>query len=106
MNSVVVPSASVADDADVAARLAGPRPRPRSVNASVPVIFSEAAVSPRLNCSGSTPMFTRLLRWIRSNDSAITALTPSSYVPLAAQSRDDPDPYSLPANTISGTPAA
>ncbi len=49
-------------------------------------------------------MFTRLLRWIRSKLSAITTLTPSSSVPLAAQSRDDPEPYSLPAMTISGTP--
>ena len=27
----------------------------------------------------------------------MTALTPSSAVPLAAQSREDPEPYSLPA---------
>ena len=33
---------------------------------------------PRLNCSGSTPMPTRLLRWMRSKLSAMTALTPSS----------------------------
>ena len=43
---------------------------------------------------------------MRSNDSAITAFTPSSSVPLAAQSRDDPEPYSLPASTSSGTPSA
>ena len=50
-------------------------------------------------------MLTRLLRWIRSKLSAMTAFTPSSIVPFAAQSRDDPDPYSLPARTTSGTPA-
>ena len=36
----------------------------------------------------------------------MTALTPSSRVPLAAQSRDEPEPYSLPASTTSGTPSA
>jgi hypothetical protein len=45
------------------------------------------------------------LRWMRSKLSAMTARTPSSMVPLAAQSRDDPEPYSLPAITTSGTPA-
>ena len=34
----------------------------------------------------------RLARWIRSNEVASTALTPRSRVPLAAQSRDDPEP--------------
>ena len=43
---------------------------------------------------------------MRSKLSAITAFTPSSSVPFAAQSRDDPDPYSLPAMTSSGTPAS
>ena len=42
---------------------------------------------------------------MRSKLSAMTARTPSSRVPLAAQSRDDPVPYSLPANTTSGTPS-
>jgi hypothetical protein len=32
---------------------------------------------------------------MRSKDCAITALTPSRLVPLAAQSRDEPLPYSL-----------
>ena len=36
----------------------------------------------------------------------MTALTPSSAVPLAAQSRDEPDPYSAPARMTSGMPAA
>src|ERR1700731_777459 len=31
---------------------------------------------------------------------------PSKRGPLAAQSRDDPDPYSLPASTMVGTPSA
>ncbi len=48
----------------------------------------------------------RLERWIRSKLSAMTARTPSNAVPLAAQSRDEPDPYSLPASTTSGTPSS
>ena len=43
---------------------------------------------------------------MRSKLSAITAFTPSSIVPFAAQSRDEPEPYSLPAITTSGTPAS
>ena len=39
---------------------------------------------------------------MRSKLSAITARTPSSTVPLAAQSRELPVPYSLPAMTTSG----
>ena len=42
---------------------------------------------------------------MRSNDFAITARTPSNAVPFAAQSRDDPEPYSAPAKTIKGTPS-
>ena len=45
-------------------------------------------------------MPTRFERWMRSKLSAMTALTPSSSVPFAAQSRDEPVPYSLPAMTI------
>jgi hypothetical protein len=48
----------------------------------------------------------RLERWMRSKLSAITARTPSSDVPLAAQSRLEPEPYSLPAKITSGVPAA
>jgi hypothetical protein len=48
----------------------------------------------------------RFDRWMRSDDSTRTARTPSSSVPLAARSRDDPDPYSLPPSTISGTPSS
>ena len=36
----------------------------------------------------------------------MTARTPSSAVPLAAQSREEPEPYSLPPRTISGVPSA
>ena len=44
---------------------------------------------------------------MRSKLSAITALTPKQpIVPLAAQSRDEPVPYSLPATTTSGTPSS
>ena len=71
-----------------------PSAMPRISYCSLPVRPSEAAVTPAWNCSGSTPMFTRLLRWMRSKLSAMTALTPSSRVPFAAQSRDDPEPYS------------
>ena len=48
----------------------------------------------------------RFDRWIRSKLSAMTARTPSSAVPLAAQSRDDPDPYSFPARITRGTSSA
>ena len=41
---------------------------------------------------------------MRSKLWAITALTPSSAVPFAAQSRELPVPYSWPAMTMSGTP--
>ncbi|KYN05811.1 hypothetical protein ALC62_03290, partial [Cyphomyrmex costatus] len=37
---------------------------------------------------------------ILSYDSAITARIPSKYGPLAAQSLEDPDPYSLPTRAI------
>ena len=50
-------------------------------------------------------MPTRLLRWMRSKLCAMTALTPRSRVPLAAQSRELPVPYSCPAMMTSGVPA-
>ena len=75
-------------------------------NVSSPLIPSDSTLSPVLNCSGSTPMPTRLLRWMRSKLFATTALTPRSCVPLAAQSRELPVPYSSPANTMVGVPAA
>src|SRR5205085_6045253 len=40
----------------------------------------------------------RFERWMRSNDCVITARTPRRPGPLAAQSREDPLPYSFPAN--------
>ena len=43
------------------------------------------------------PIIRRFERWIRSYDSAIAARTPSRFGPFAAQSRDEPEPYSLPA---------
>ncbi len=59
-----------------------------------------------LNWQGSTPMPTRLERWMRSKLRAITALTPSSCVPFAAQSRELPVPYSSPAKMTVGVPRA
>ena len=50
-------------------------------------------------------MPTRFERWMRSKDWAMTARTPSRLVPLAAQSRDEPLPYSTPAKITSGTPS-
>ena len=76
------------------------------VNVSVPVRPRDSAFWPAGYCSGSTPMPIRFERWIRSYDSAMTARTPSSMVPLAAQSRDEPEPYSLPDRMTSGMPAA
>ena len=76
------------------------------VKRSSPVKPSEVRVSAPVNCSGSTPIPTRLERWMRSKLSTITARTPSRLVPFAAQSRDEPVPYSLPANTTSGTLSA
>ncbi|MDT4852777.1 hypothetical protein FQZ97_870210 [compost metagenome] len=73
---------------------------------SLPVIPSVCALSLPLNCSGSTPMPTRLERWMRSKLRATTALMPSSCVPLAAQSRLEPVPYSSPAKITVGIFAA
>ena len=47
-------------------------------------------------------MKTRFERWIRSKLLAITAFTPSNCVPLAAQSRELPVPYSSPAKMTVG----
>src|SRR6266571_5301359 len=49
---------------------------------------------------------TRLERWMRSKLRTITARTPRSNVPFAAQSRELPVPYSSPPNTTVGTPSA
>ena len=69
-----------------------PSAMPEIEYTSSPVRFSDSAESPSWNCSGSTPMPMRLERWMRSYDCAITARTPRSRVPLAAQSREDPEP--------------
>ena len=66
--------------------------RPVIVNSSSPVRPSDSTDSPSGNMIGRTPMPTRLERWMRSKDSAMTARTPSSWVPFAAQSREDPEP--------------
>ena len=42
---------------------------------------------------------------MRSKLLAMTALMPSSAVPLAAQSRLEPVPYSAPASTTRGVPS-
>src|SRR5581483_9091641 len=77
-------------------------PRPTMSYVSVPSSFNVCAVVPSLNCNGSTPMPTRFERWMRSKLCATTTLTPSRFVPFAAQSRELPVPYSWPASTISG----
>lgn len=43
---------------------------------------------------------------ILSYDSAMTARIPSKYGPLAAQSLEDPDPYSLPTRAIRVVPSS
>ena len=83
-----------------------PISRPRTEYVSCPVRRCVSADSPVLNWSGRTPIPTRFCRWIRSNDSASTNRTPRRAGPFAAQSRDDPLPYSLPASTPSGVPSA
>ena len=88
----------------VTVRASAFRRSPKS-KTSRPVRPSVCAFWPAANWQGSTPMPIRLERWMRSKLSAITAFTPSSIVPLAAQSREDPVPYSLPASTTSGVPA-
>ena len=76
---------------------------PRMVTFSSPFRPRLCQLVPSSSTSGSTPMPTRLERWMRSKLCAITARTPSSRVPLAAQSREEPVPYSLPAKMTSGT---
>ena len=69
--------------------------RPVIENISSPVRPSDAALCPSGNCSGSTPMPTGSSGGCARSSAAITARTPSSRVPLAAQSREEPEPYSL-----------
>ena len=77
---------------------------PVTSKVSKPVSWRLSADIPAANSRGKTPMPMRLLRWMRSKLSASTTRTPSSRVPLAAQSRDEPEPYSFPAITIRGVP--
>ncbi|MNV84532.1 hypothetical protein D3C71_1784110 [compost metagenome] len=79
---------------------------PSMVTVSSPLRLSEAQVVPSSKTKGTTPIPTRFERWIRSKDCAMTALTPRRLVPLAAQSRDEPLPYSTPAKMTSGTPSS
>ena len=93
--------------ADAAA--ATPAPSIASASPSIeysssPLRPSERALWPSGNCNGSTPIPTRFERWMRSKLSAMTARTPSSLVPFAAQSREEPEPYSLPASTTRSVP--
>ena len=111
-----LPRCGLGGDLDRARRGASPDSAPESAfiasarpsieKTSSPVSPSDSALCPSGNCSGSTPIPTRFERWMRSNDSTITARTPSRRVPLAAQSREEPDPYSAPPSTTSGTPSA
>ena len=74
------------------------------VISSLPFSLSDDQVVPGSKVIGSTPMPTRFERWMRSKLSAITAPHAQQFqVPLAAQSRDEPLPYSAPAKTTSGT---
>ena len=80
-------------------------PRPEMVTVSSPLRFSVCQEVPSSKTSGRMPMPTRFERWMRSKLCAITARTPSSLVPFAAQSREEPVPYSRPAKITSGTPS-
>ncbi len=72
------------------------------VKVSVPSNSNEVAFWPLTNTKGATPIPTKLLLWMRSKLSAITAFTPNKNVPFAAQSLEEPEPYSLPAKIIKG----
>ena len=77
-----------------------------TVMVSEPSRPSVSAFCPSMNCSGRMPMPMRLERWMRSKLSAMATRTPSSIGPLAAQSRDEPLPYILPASTAAGVSEA
>ena len=74
VNSLRLPSAPSRTTRIVSARRQSPRRCRGSRSCSRPVSSSDAAFCPSLNCSGSTPMFTRLLRWMRSKLSAMHRL--------------------------------
>ena len=84
----------------------GGRRRSWIVKVSLPSSFSVWRVDPFRELERDTPMPTRFERWMRSKLSVMTARTPSRLVPFAAQSRDEPVPYSLPAMMTSGVPSA
>ena len=64
--------------------------------------LSVSLFSPSINCKGNTPIPIKFERCILSKLSAITAFIPNNLVPLAAQSLDEPVPYSFPAKTTNG----
>jgi hypothetical protein len=64
--------------------------------------FGAVEVQRFAGCPRELPI--RFERCMCSKLSATTARTPSRAGPFAAQSRDEPAPYSRPAITISGTP--
>ncbi|KAG1531638.1 hypothetical protein G6F50_016589 [Rhizopus delemar] len=76
----------------MAGRQLAPSCRPVMAITSEPSRPRLCAFSPLRNCSGSTPMPIRLVRWMRSKPSATMASTPASRTPLAAQSRELPWP--------------
>ena len=74
------------------------------VNNSVPLMLSFFLSKPSLNWSGKIPIPTRFDLCILSKLSAITAFIPNNFVPFAAQSLEEPVPYSLPATTTKFVP--
>ena len=71
-------------------------PRPCNCHPLAALQSSVCQLVPSLNTSGRRPMLMRLERWMCSKLCAMTARTPRSFVPLAAESREEPVPYSRP----------
>lgn len=69
---------------------------------SFPVRLRLSEDYPLINSQGSIPIPTKFDQWILSKDSAIITFTPYKNGPLAAQSLEEPDPYSFPAIIIVG----
>ena len=69
---------------------------------SLPSSFSDFLFWFDVNCKGKTPIPIKFDRCILSKPSAITAFIPNNLVPFAAQSLEEPVPYSLPAKTTRG----
>ncbi len=77
---------------------ASDRPATRvSVTVSSPFSPIDCQEAHPRRSAATRPCRRGLERWIRSKLWQITARTPSSRVPFAAQSRDEPLPYSAPA---------